>query len=250
MDALVEDSGSRLELTIDRGNSTLDCMLTGPEFRTRQRFEPSLDGFVEFLHGRRPDVAACLSVVPGALDGIEAWLVGSGVRALRVGRDLHCPLQIEYDDPTSLGMDRWVGALAALRAFGDAIVVDCGTALTVNVVRRDGRFLGGAIAPGATTMARGLAMRAPALPACDFGASVRLPAKSSGSAVASGVVLGYAGMADRLTTACREASGLASPALVATGGEAELLVRHSEHRFRLEPDLVHRGLRCLLREQA
>ena len=139
-----------------------------------------------------------------------------------------------------------VGACAAHHLYGDAVVVDCGTAVTVNLVTADGRFLGGAIAPGARTMARGLRDAAPALPLADVEVDLDLPATDPAAAVAAGVQLGFVGAVERLCAELVGAAGLAAPTHVATGGLAGVLLRHARCEFRHHDDLVHQGLRWLL----
>lgn len=247
------DAPSTRLLTIDRGNSTLDLMLhDGDTLVARARFaaeEPRVLG--QFLglvgRGHQPQAAVGLSVVPGALEPLRAELADRGVTLRLAGTDLRCPLPVAYLEPATLGVDRWVGALAAHRRFGSAIVVDCGTALTFNAVRADGTFLGGAIAPGAGTMRAGLTQRAPGLPAAVLEARPGLPAVTTQDAVDSGVVLAFCGAVERLTSELAAAARLPHATRVLTGGEAEIYLAHGRLRFQHVPDLVHEGLRWLSR---
>lgn len=202
-----------------------------------------LEGFARLVAARRPTSAVAVGV--RALDGIEATLRDAGVPLLIAGRDLPCPLTNRYPDPKTLGADRWVAALAAHRVFGDAIVVDCGTALTVDAVTAAGVFLGGCIAPGLRTMGAGLAARAPALPPLAPEAVPVLPAVTSPDAVNAGTILGFCGMVERLIDDLRAATGLRSARCALTGGEAPVFARHGRALAELMPDLVHQGLRWL-----
>ena len=238
-------------LTLDRGNSTLDVMLHRDDgASTRLRLVPadSLD-LGTFLGADQPDAAVGLSTVPSGLDGLRARLLGRGLCVMLAGQDLPCPIPTRYRDPRTLGVDRWVGALAAFERFGAALTVDCGTALTVNAIAADGTFLGGVIAPGARSLARGLARVAPALPEADprRAGLPGLPATTSQDAVDAGVVLGFVGLVERLTTEVAQAAGLSGVPLVLTGGEAPLVLAHGRLGFEHVDDLVHQGLRCLWR---
>ena len=160
-------------------------------------------------------------------------------------------MRLFSEAPETLGIDRLVGALAAHRRHARGVVVDLGTAVTVNLVR-DGVFLGGAIAPGLAAMARGLAASAPALPMADLSAEVRLPAESSADAVNAGVLVGFLGLVTGLVTAVASAAGLADAPHLLTGGQASryldgLQLDNQERRccFEHVPDLVHQGLRWL-----
>ena len=163
------------------------------------------------------------------------------------GQDLPCPLPLAYDTPATLGADRWLGALAAHRRFGRAIVVDCGTATTVNLVDADGTFRGGPIGPGLRALAAGMAALTPALPAPDLDGAPAMPSRSSASAVTTGVVLGYCGLVERLV-ADAIAVSRGSVQVLVTGGNAERLLRHSRLQMRHEPDPVHQGLVWLTAE--
>ena len=188
-------------------------------------------------------------MVEDRLEQSAALLAEQGVELCVASVDLTCPLQLRYPDPSTLGVDRWVAAVAAHREFGDAIVVDCGTALTVDGVTRDGVFLGGAIAPGAATMAHGLELRAPALPAADLTGRVTGVPITTDDAVIGGVVLGFCGAVERLIAALRTGFGSTQPAVLLTGGEAELYLRHGTESVEHVPDLVHQGLYALWQEQ-
>jgi type III pantothenate kinase len=201
-----------------------------------------------FALASQPTRVIGLTVVAGGLDACAAFALKAGVALELAGRDLQCPLQLAYPDPSQLGVDRWVGAVAARERYGTAVVVDCGTALTVNLVTADGVFHGGAIAPGPYTMAHALADYAPALPVVDLQAAADLPATDSTTAVNAGVGLGFCGMVDALVTACVQAVGVEDATLVITGGGAQVYERFGSRPHQLEPDLIHQGLRWLALE--
>jgi pantothenate kinase type III len=247
-------------LTADRGNSTLDLCLwrdgVEPEWRIRLPAGAPRERIAERIAGSR--IAAChaATVVVGGLEELAAACEELGLAPpVVVGRDLPCPFEVLYADPSTLGHDRWLGCLGALQhlpADVEAVVltVDCGTAATVNLAERaaDGklRFLGGAITAGAATLARGLAVAAPGLPQADLESAAPLPARSTPDAVSAGVQRGFVGAVDEIARACLAEFGLADdvPAF-ATGGHARLLLRHTRRRWIEAPQLVHEGLRAL-----
>ncbi len=240
-------------LTFDRGNSTLDCRLQEDGVVERQRFDVALperalrSALDSFLGPRRHALAAALTVVDGGLDVVESALAARGLQLQIAGRELACPLGLAYADPTTLGTDRWVGAYAAWRRLGACVVVDCGTALTVNLVTVDGRFLGGAIAPGIGAMVFGLGAKVPRLPIADLDrAAPALPAAATQDAVQAGILLGFCGLVERLVGDLAEAAGLQDAPIVLTGGRADVYQRHGRLPVLRIPDLVHEGLACLL----
>jgi type III pantothenate kinase len=232
-------------LTLDRGNTTLDAMWHGVS-PARRRLDPEDGAAVQaFLAHCLPDQVVGLTVVAGGLDRIEDLLAAKGSRMLRAGRDLPCPLILAYSRPEDLGVDRWVGALAAWRLFGASLVVDCGTAVTLNLVDGEGVFRGGAIAPGAKAMVRGLAAAAPGLPLAALEPEFNLPATDTVESVGGGVQVGFRAMVDGLIDAVLPAANPATT-IVVTGGWASLYLRGTRRSCRLVPDLIHQGLRCLV----
>lgn len=241
----MSDRGRPL-LTIDRGNTTLDCRLASSGAVRRARLDPGDPvAFDRFLAGEIPRAAIALSVVRGGLDSVRSEVARRGV-ALRVaGEDLPCPLAIGYDEPQQLGVDRWVAALAARARFGEALVIDCGTAVTFCIVTRGGDLVPGPIGPGLRTLADGLSRRAPALPVFDFvPAATPLP-RGTIDAIRIGVGDGFVALVDGLATAFAERAAVRDLVRVATGGDAPFLVAASCAAWQHVPELVHEGLALL-----
>jgi type III pantothenate kinase len=229
-------------LTIDIGNSTIDSWRR-PQRRSRcSSAAPDEHQIAELAHGAGRCIVA--SVVPSALAAVERTLAGLGRRAEVAGRELRCPLAIDYDRPESLGADRWLQALAAHHRHGAAVTIDCGSATTVNVVDARGVFRGGAIAPGLEALVAGMRFNTPLLPAAELDAPVAMPARSSAAAVTAGVLLGFAGLVDRLATDGRAVLGDGAPVLL-TGGNAARVWPLLRSPVDLVPDLVHEGLQLL-----
>lgn len=237
-------------LTIDCGNSTLDCLRhadgarlvlpAGAVDRTALR--------QLVAHPAVRSAYAC-TVVSDGLRELEPLLAARGAPLRVAGRDFTYPLRLDYLTPATLGADRWVGAYAAFVRHGRAIVVDCGTATTVNLVEACGTFRGGAIGPGLRAFVAGLAAVTPALPTPDLDADPELPPRSSQAAVDCGVVLGWCGLVERLVAGTLAAA--AGPAhVVVTGGNATRLLRHARLRAQHVPDLVHQGLLALAEQVA
>lgn len=239
-------SAGLLLLTVDRGNTTLDCRLSDGSTTRRERLPADAAALRAFLDRSVPAAAVGLSVVERGLDPVREVLEPLGVPLRVAGVDLRCPLQLAYPDPATLGTDRWVGAVAARARHGDALVVDCGTAVTFNVVTRDGRFLGGAIGAGLGTTAGALAARAPVLPAFDGLRPVQALAVTSRDAVRVGVGRGFACLVEGLGAELLAEAGLPDAVRVVTGGDAEALLTFCATGFRHVPDLVHEGLACLM----
>ncbi len=151
-----------------------------------------------------------------------------------------------YRDPAQLGPDRWAAVIGA-QALGPvpAVVIDCGTAITVDVVSRDNRYLGGAILPGLDLARDSLRGRAERI-ADVSPRSVALVGRSTAECVASGVLYGAAGGIDRYLDELETALGDPLHALL-TGGDAPRLQPLLKRTVTLEPELVLRGLAEMLK---
>ena len=111
-----------------------------------------------------------------------------------VGPGLRTGMPIRYDNPREIGPDRLVNAVAGYERFGGpCVVVDFGTAVTHDIVSRDGEYLGGVIFPGVEISLEALTARGAALPKIDLDEPRALIGKSTVDAIRSGVIYGYAG---------------------------------------------------------
>ena len=147
-----------------------------------------------------------------------------------------------YDEPRQLGADRWA-ALAGARAMCPdigAIVVDAGTAITVDALSCAGIHIGGVILPGVRLMRRALGEGTARIGSVG-GGEVNLETHNTASAVATGTVLAAAAAVDRVVGAY--ATMLKPrPRLLLTGGESSLIATSCDTNFEIVPDLVLRGL--------
>ena len=115
-----------------------------------------------------------------------------------------CPLAVRVDRPGEVGADRLVNALAAARLYGTpAVVVDFGTATTLDCVAADGAYVGGAIAPGLELGLEALAARTAKLPRIELRAPDRAIGRDTVSAMQSGTVFGYQALAAGLLARVR-----------------------------------------------
>ncbi len=157
-----------------------------------------------------------------------------------------CGLPLEVETPDTTGRDRLYAARGALARLGEeAIVVDAGTALTVDAVR-DGVFLGGAIAPGPVLLAEALARGGARLPEIDPHPGADPLGRSTHLALAAGVAVGFEGAALRLVEGVARGAGLASGAPIALTGGARAWIEPAlgelPRPLTVDPLLVLRGL--------
>lgn len=160
------------------------------------------------------------------------------------------PMEVAVDAPERLGIDRLLSAYAAYRKWGSPlVVVDAGSAVTVDWVDDRGRFCGGAILPGLGLQARALATGTDALPEIKWtpGGRLSFPAKNTADAIYGGILLGVAAAIDSLADRYFQGSQgkRASVGLVLTGGDAAALSPHLRRSHHQVPNLVCRGLLSL-----
>ncbi len=165
-----------------------------------------------------------------------------------VPRRSACGVVNAYADPQRLGADRWA-ALVGVRGLvsGAACVVDCGTAITIDVLAANGDHLGGLIIPGLRMMRRSLIEGTQGIPAQVDGqgeVQVSLLARDTRGGLNGGTLYAVVAVIDRVIA---DVSTELRPGatFVLTGGDAPQILPLLAHRYRHEPDLVLRGLAVL-----
>ena len=152
-----------------------------------------------------------------------------------------CGVKNCYKEINQLGADRWAALIGAWNiTLGATIVIDCGTAVTVDALSADGEFIGGSIMPGIRLSHEALHRRAPGIietPRLD----PTIPAQSTEQAVSSGVVHAVAGGIETLIEKYQFFTG-SGARLMITGGDADLIIQHSARKFECVPNLVLKGL--------
>jgi type III pantothenate kinase len=190
--------------------------------------------------------AAMCSVVPPLVGTIEDLLrryFKVSPLVVRVG--VKTGVRITYPNPREIGADRIVNAAAANHLYkGPVIVVDMGTATSLDIVNRDGDFIGGVIAPGIAIAAQALYTRTAALPRVELVAPEKAIGTTTVTAMQSGIVYGYIGLVEGLLR--RVQNELSEKALVvATGGYASLIASGTKMIDEINPDITLVGLRLI-----
>ncbi|MDX1683234.1 MAG: type III pantothenate kinase, partial [Phycisphaeraceae bacterium] len=137
----------------------------------------------------------------------------------RVDQDVTIPIGRQLDPEAIVGEDRLLNAAAAFATLEQAcVIVDAGTAITIDFVDGAGTFHGGAIAPGAEMMLSSMHKQTAQLPEIDFAAPEEAVGHNTAEAMRSGVFHGLRGMVRELTEQIAEMAG-AYPVVIATGGD-------------------------------
>lgn len=222
-----------------RWRVSTDPTMTADEIRAKIGGLLALDG-----HTRGDiDGVVIASVVPTLTAAYEELAERmTGARPLVVGPGLKTGLAVAYENPREVGADRIVNAVAAIAAHGaPVIVVDFGTATTLDVVDSGGAYLGGAIAPGIETSAEALFRRAARLSAVDLEPPTRVIGRNTRESVQAGLLFGEAARVDGLVRRTFTELGYECP-VVATGGLAERMAPLCETVTAVDVDLTLKGL--------
>ena len=190
-------------------------------------------------------VAIC-SVVPAALHALrgaavkyfhcEPFVLQAGVKT---------GLKVRYRNPHEVGADRIAGAIAATRRYPkqDLLVVDCGTATTVEVVTADGDYLGGVILPGVGVSAASLASNTAKLPRVEIARPEFVLGRTTVESIQSGLYHGHVGAIRHILASLQaEAFPASKPRIIGTGGFSRMF--EAEGLFdEIVPELVLWGLK-------
>lgn len=244
-------------LAVDIGNSNMVVGLFQGEqlvhsWRLASRRENTADE-IEALLGlllgsRRAEVSHSVlaSVVPALTAPMsEAIARLTGATPLEVAPGIKTGLKIRTDNPAEVGADRIVNAVAALSLFGGpAIVVDLGTATTLDVVTAAGEYLGGLICPGPQLGADALSARAARLPRIELSVPSEVVGHNTVDAMRAGVMFGHAAMVDGLVSRIQEELGIKAK-IILTGGLASTVAPLLDHYDVIAPQLTLDGLRLV-----
>ena len=171
----------------------------------------------------------------------ELWF---GVPTVVLEPGVRSGMPILYEDPREVGADRIANGVAAYERYGGpSVVVDFGTATTLDAVSAQGEYLGGAIVPGIEIGVDALFSRAAALPRIEVVEPRRVIGKSTVESIRSGAVFGSAALVDGMSD--RFERELGECTVIATGGLSGLITPHSRRIDHNEPWLTLHGLRLV-----
>jgi len=222
----------------------------------RERTSDELGLLVEGLFGHnRIDRASIRGVILGSvvppLTGTMQSMAERyfGVRPLTVEPGVNTGMPILYENPAEVGADRIVNAIAAYEQYGRAdprplIIVDFGTATTLDAVTGKGEYQGGAICPGVQISADALFQRAARLPRIEVRRPATIVGRTTVGAMQSGLFYGYVGMVEGLTRRMNDELG-GNALAIATGGLADVIAPDIPAITHVEPDLTLHGLRLV-----
>lgn len=238
-------------LCIDIGNSNVKCALGTIKTYTTAFFatdkmvcKTDFENFICESFG--PDVweklrgCAIASVVPSKNEIITQVMIERGIAIKRLDRE-DCTLNFSRYS-SELGEDRGICCVAASVKYPlPLILIDFGTATTVNVVSCDKIFLGGAIAAGVYTGLKALMTCTAQLPPISEIADAKLIGENTNEGLVSGAVIGAACLVEGYVRRLTKELGK-KPSVVVTGGNADAIIEHLHFEFVYEPGLLLEGL--------
>jgi type III pantothenate kinase len=223
-------------------------------------------GHISLSNVREKGLAALTTKLPRRVDAVLASNVAGNSFATRLSGviGMHCNVDVQfarserrgwgvtnsYRQPRVLGVDRWVAMIGGWAELESAcLIVDAGTAVTLDAIDDEGIHLGGQIIPGVETMLDSLASATSDLPAIKASAKqssgdMKMFGRNTAAAMREGAQNAVAGAVDRALQTMRE-NGY-DPTVILTGGGASRILEALDTDPVHRPNLVLFGLAHML----
>ena len=250
-------------LAIDIGNTNLvigcfendeikfKARIATDRTRTSDQYGVEIKNMMEAYGVQVSDIADCISssVVAPVVNSVKTGVIKViGKQPMVVGPGLKTGLNIHMDVPSQVGSDRIVIAVAALAEYkAPLILMDLGTATTIEVVEPDNLYVGGIIFPGVKVSLEALTSRTAQLPGISLDNPKNVIGKNTVDCMRSGMMYGTAAMIDGLVERIETELGHQST-LIATGGMAQFITPLCKREIILEKDLLLKGLNILYKK--
>ena len=247
-------------LAVDIGNTNIvlgglegkevlfEARMATDQIKTSDQYCAELKTMLSLFDVKPESVEGCIisSVVPPVLNSVKAALRKlTGKNSLVVGPGIKTGLNIRMDNPSEVGADLIVAAVAAIAAHGaPLLLVDMGTATTITAVDETGSFIGGCICPGVKISMEALTGNTALLPGISLDQPQVTIGKNTRDCMRSGIMFGAAAQLDGLLD--RMEAELGQPAkVVLTGGIARFIQPLCRREMIYEHNLMLKGLRLL-----
>jgi type III pantothenate kinase len=167
---------------------------------------------------------------------LEPLIVGPGIKT---------GMPILYENPKDVGADRIVNGIAAYEKYHDTcIIVDFGTATTIDLISKKGEYVGGAIAPGLSISLEALIQRASKLPRIEVVKPKEVVGRNTINSIQAGIFYGYVGLVDGIVKRIQDEFRVRAK-VVATGGLAPLVASECSSITEVDEFLTLEGLRII-----
>ncbi|MCD4779592.1 MAG: type III pantothenate kinase [Candidatus Omnitrophica bacterium] len=247
----IDIGNTHVSMAMMRGNKSfgvrfVSSQLSATRLKKDVRLEITRLERQKFFYSR---VLIC-SVVPMLTSIVCAVVKQTGASVSVVGQDVLVPIRNSYHVPGQVGMDRLVISYAAKYFYGcPCAVIDFGTALTVDIISRQGAYEGGLIVPGLRLAADSLAEHTALLPRIgDFTVPRAIIGRDTHNSIMIGLVWGYRSMIEGLIRRLRKRLRSDDLKIIATGGHADLLQYQQSPVDTVDKNLIFKGLSLLSRK--
>ena len=250
-------------LAIDIGNTNIvigiiqndeilfKARIATDRLRTSDQYGVEIRNMLEAFNIRKEDITDCIiaSVVPPVFNSVYTGVIKMiGKQPIVVGPGLKTGLNIHVDIPSQVGSDRIVAAVAALAEYeAPLVLIDMGTATTIEVVEPENVYMGGMIFPGVMVSLDSLTSRAAQLPGISLDKPKNVIGKNTVDCMRSGMMYGTAAMLDGVIDRIAEELGHSST-IIATGGMAQFITPLCKHEIILEKELLLKGLNVIYKK--
>ena len=250
-------------LAIDIGNTNivLGCFendkirfkarIATDKIKTSDQYGVEINTMLETFGVHKDQIDDCIisSVVPPVFNSVCTGVIKViGKQPMVVGPGLKTGLNIHMDVPSQVGADRIVIAVAALAEHkAPLILMDMGTATTIEVVEPDNVYVGGLIFPGMRLSLDALTSHTAQLPGINLDQPKNVIGKNTVDCMRSGMMYGTAAMLDGLIDRIEEELGH-SATIIATGGMAQFVLPLCKHEILLDKNLLLKGLNVLYKK--
>lgn len=247
-------------LAIDIGNTNIviggikdstiafEARIATDRIKTSDQYGAEIKSMLGLFDVKPQDVSDCIisSVVPPVFNSVRTGIIKvTGKPPMVVGPGIKTGLNIQMDAPSQVGSDRIVIAVAALAEYEPPLILlDLGTATTIEVVGQGSTYLGGCIIPGVRVSLEALTSHTAQLPGIRLDCPKRVIGKNTVDCMRSGIMYGTAAMLDGMLDRVEAELGCPTT-VVATGGMAQFIVPLCHREIRLEKDLLLKGLNIL-----
>ena len=247
-------------LAIDIGNTNIviggikddqivfEARIATDRSKTSDQYAVDIKDILSLFDVKAEDIQDCIisSVVPPVFNSVRTGILKvTGTSPMVVGPGLKTGLKIHMDNPAQVGSDRIVIAVAALAEYKPPLILmDLGTATTLEVVGEDNSYLGGCIIPGVRISLDALTSRTAQLPGIRLEQPKRVIGKNTVDCMRSGIMYGTAAMIDGMLDRIEGELGT-STTVVATGGIAQFIIPLCHREIKLEKNLMLKGLNLI-----
>lgn len=236
---------------INDGAIAFEARIATDRIKTSDQYGAEIKSMLNLFDVKPRDVDGCIisSVVPPVFNSVRTGIVKvTGKAPMVVGPGLKTGLNIQMDNPSQVGSDRIVIAVAALAEYEPPLtLLDLGTATTIEVVGNGNTYLGGCIIPGVRVSLEALTSRTAQLPGISLDRPKQVIGKNTVDCMRSGIMYGTAAMLDGMLDRVEEELGFTAR-VVATGGMAQFIAPLCRREMSLERDLLLKGLNILYKK--